>query len=89
MHENFNHLRCYYDLSANSVISSFLPGLHLFTNTFFKHFQKLLADFLETFFIQIANFILHNILNFQILNSKIVLVTNFFLNIDRRYVFNF
>lgn len=34
---------------------------------------------------QILNFGLHKILNFKILSNKILLVSNFFLNLNRRY----
>jgi len=36
------------------------------------------ADFFEDW-VRIANFILHNMVNFEFLNNKIVLVTNFFV----------
>jgi len=42
------------------------------------------TDFFETFECRSVNFILHNMLNFHILNYKILLVTNLFLNIKRR-----
>jgi len=60
----------------------FLPGSNNYINTFYTLLEK--GGFFQNFLMQLINFVLRDIFNFQILNNKIVLVTNCFLNKIRK-----
>jgi len=54
----------------------FYPVYTILSIIFLFAFRNYSGRFFQNFWTQIANFVLHNIVNFQILYNKIVLITN-------------
>jgi len=82
------YLRSYYDLSVDcALVRNFIIFIRFIPiyQYFFHTLSEIAGTCSRNFFILIVNFVLHDVIHFQIFNNKIILVMNFFLNINRKY----